>query len=656
MPANNDRIIVLKKIYTGNLLFVSILGPASLFSQTKDSSAVKLEEIPIISTQNKQFTAGKKIQRIDSLTKSNFDNANLGDVLSVNSPVFVRNYGPGNISTSSFRGGNASQTAVLWNGFNIQNNMLGQNDLSQVPNFIFDDINIEYGGSASVWGSGAMGGSIQLNNKPKFNKGVTTSLGLGVGSYHSRKLNTYIHYSAKKFSSTTKAYLNFSDNNFEYLDTVVKRQTHSNYDIRGFLQEFSFLIAKQQKLTVRGWYNASHRNYPPALGNKKSSSSQTDENIKLTADWIYEGRKITPAFRFAYFDDVLNYTDSSLNLFSNSRIKTIIAEADANYLINSNHKLYFGSNYTTYTGISNNYSIPADTSGKKSFNKQALLLGYHFNYFGQKLQFDLSVRQEFSSAFQIPLTGNTGISFQVLKQLKLKANAAKVYRLPTLNDLYWNPGGNRDLKPEDGYTYEGSFELKIPFRNFLLETEMTYFNKNISNWIQWIPAPGGNSTPVNLLKVYSRGTETSSGISYLHKKLKCKLGFNSAYVLSTSQQSILVNDAALNKQLIYTPRYNYGGSFNFTWERMSLSYYHNYIGYRFTASDNSSWLKPYQLANLKIAYSYNFDNWRAIMAFHINNLYNASYMIIAQRPMPLRTYEVSITINYNKPNKEKPGK
>ena len=72
---------------------------------------------------------------------------------------------------------------------------------------------------------------------------------------------------------------------------------------------------------------------------------------------------------------------------------------------------------------------------------------------------------------------------QLFKPLKLKVNAAKVYRLPTLNDLYWSPGGNPNLKPEEGFTYEGSFELKIPYHHFLLETEMTYFNKNITNWI-----------------------------------------------------------------------------------------------------------------------------------------------------------------------------
>jgi iron complex outermembrane receptor protein len=628
------------------ILFCSGTGIA--FSQTKDSSAISLKEVEITGVQNKQFIAGKKVQQFDSLTKQNFSNSNLAELLSVNSPVFVKNYGPASLSTSSFRGGNASQTAILWNGFNIQNNMLGQNDVSQIPNFIFDDIGIEYGGSAAVWGSGAMGGSIHLNNKPRFNKGVTTSINLGVGSYETKKLNSLIHYSSQKFSFTTKVYLNRSKNDFDYKDTTIKQQSHADYLIKGFLQEISYLFLKNQKLTVRAWYNSSFRDLPATLGTKKSSASQTDENLKLNGDWTYQGKKLIPSIRFAYFDDNLNYTDSASKLFSKSKIKTLITEGDANYLINEHHKIYFGLNYTNYAGTTLNYLKPDQT-----FTKEAILLGYHTNYFENKLNLDFNLRQEFSKGLSIPITGSAGASYQLFKQLKLKANAAKVYRLPTLNDLYWNPGGNPSLKPEEGYTYEGSFELKIPFRGFLLESEMTYFNKTISNWIQWIPGPGGNPTPINLMKVYSRGTETSSRISFGFDKFKSQIGFNSAYVLSTSLQSNLENDASVNKQLIYTPRYNYGGNFSLTYDKFNVSYYHNYVGYRFTSSDNSSWLKPYQYANLKFSYQYGFEKLKIITAFHLNNIYNSSYMVIAQRPMPLRNYEVSLTLTYNKPNKTK---
>lgn len=621
-----------------------VCNPFNLFAQTNDTNSVSLKEIEISGVANKTYNDSKKIQSIDSLNKQNFAAQSVADLLAVNTSLFVKNYGPAALSSVSLRGGNASQSPVLWNGFNIQNPMLGQNDFSQLPSFIFDEAAIEYGGSSALWGSGAMGGSIHLNNKTRFNKGFITTFNIGIGSFDTRKLNTRIHYSTSKFSTNTKVYFTHSQNNFEYKDTVIKKQLHADYSIKGLMQEVSFLFFKNQKINARAWYNQSFRNLPPLAGKSISKSSQTDENLKLSADWIYQSNKWTPSVRFAYFDDELNYTDSLLSLFSESRVKTLIGEADAKFKINNHHSFFLGYNYTGNKALTSNY-----LSNVKEFNKQAILAAYYLSILNNHLKYDLQLRQEFSDAFQIPFTGSTGFSYQLIKQLKLKISGAKVYRLPTLNDLYWVNGGNPDLKPEEGYTYEGGFEFKSVLNDFTLQSEMTYFNKNIYNWISWVPGPGAYPQAVNLMHVYSRGTETSSFISYSKNIFFCKIGFNSAYTLSTSQKSELANDDAVNKQLIYTPRYNYGGNFQCMIKNFALTYYHNYIGYRFTASDNSSWLEPYNVANIKVSNTFYINHLGVTAAFGINNVFNQNYFIVNQRPMPLRNYEVSITLNYHKP-------
>jgi len=613
-------------------------------AQTKDTTTISLHEVEISSVKPKQLNTTKKQQLFDSLTRQNFVQNSIADLISVNSSVFIRNYGPAALSSASLRGGNSSQSPVLWNGFNIQNPMLGQNDFSQLPVFIFDRAGVEYGGSAATWGSGAMGGSIHLNNLPTFNKGFSSSIQMGLGSFDTRKLNTLIHYSTAKISSNTKVYYNNSANDFDFVDTIKKKMVHTDYTVKGFLQELGFLTANNQKINIRAWYNQSRRNLPPVLGKTISKTSQFDENVKLTADWTYQGKKILPSFRIAYFDDILNYTDSLALIFSENKTKTLIGEADACYSINENQKIYVGYNFTSYKAISVNYLRP-----EQQLNKQAFLLGYNISLLKHQLTYELHLRQELSDAFQIPFTGNTGLYYQLLKQVKLKLNAAKVFRLPTMNDLYWSNGGNPDLKPEDGYTYEGGTEIKVNINNWMLESELTYFNKHIYNWISWVPGAGGYPTPINLSEVYSRGTETSSSLLYTNKQLKCKLGFNSAYVLSNVTKSKLANDESVNKQLIYTPRYNYGGSFTFSYYNLMLAYYHNYIGYRFTSSDNSGWLMPYNVANLKIAYKFHLAHLGIISSFNVNNLFNSQYTVVAQRPMPLRNYEISLTLTYHKP-------
>ena len=153
------------------------------FNDYYSQDTISLKTIDVITLKENISQIGKKIEPIDSIIKQQFKFNSVADLLNLNSSIFIKNYGPGGLSSSAFRGGNASQTAILWNGLNIQNAMLGQCDLTLMPNLLFENIQIEYGGSSSLWGSGAVGGSIHLNNNLEFNKGLQINTNIGSGSF-----------------------------------------------------------------------------------------------------------------------------------------------------------------------------------------------------------------------------------------------------------------------------------------------------------------------------------------------------------------------------------------------------------------------------------------------------------------------------------------
>src|SRR5690242_16953941 len=82
---------------------------------------------------------------------------NLSDKLSTAVPLYLKSYGNNQLSTISIRGTTASQTAVLWNGININSPTLGQSDLALLPLYLFDELSIRYGGSSALYGSDAIG-------------------------------------------------------------------------------------------------------------------------------------------------------------------------------------------------------------------------------------------------------------------------------------------------------------------------------------------------------------------------------------------------------------------------------------------------------------------------------------------------------------------
>ena len=628
-----------------------------LYSQVTDTSLHQLTEVVILQTKQELLQSTKKTIKIDSFTLAKYNTTSLADLISNQSTIHVKAYGNGNIATTSMRGGNANHTAIIWNGLNIQNAMLGQTDLSTIPTLFFNDVSLEYGGGSALWGSGAIGGSIHLQNKTEFNQGFKTKLQMSIGSFDTKKIANGILLSYKKVVSNTKIYYNGSQNNYIYKDTTDKETPdkqlkHADYISKGVMQELAFLVSKNQKINIRAWYNTMYRNLPNVLSTI-SKKNQEDENLKLNADWNYSKQNLNSTIRIGYFNDNLNYVDSSANsLISKSKLKTWIAESD-NIISYRNHQFNFGINFTNYQTHLFSSENATELNAYNNLTKVAFFTAYKLSLLKSKLNYAIAIRKEFSDQTKIPFTGNTGIHYQLTKHIAAKINANKSFRQPTINDLYWPQYGNPNLKPEESSELDGGIEFNYHKNNFQVLMEGTYFNRHTKNWIIWLPSGNSNWSPKNIAEVYSRGTETKTELSYNKKDILIKLMLNTAYVLSTNQKATSENDNSIGRQLIFTPRYSGQASLLIRYQHLNLLFNNNYIGYRFITSDNTNWVNPYYLANFKCSYNYEFNTINMELFASINNLFNKNYVVVPNNPMPLRNYEVGLCMNYHKKKKEK---
>ncbi|MBQ0740765.1 Plug domain-containing protein, partial [Aquimarina celericrescens] len=87
------------------------------------------------------------------------------------------------VSSPSFRGTTAQQTAVVWNGFNINSQFNGQTDFNTLLVDGFDELSVRPGGGSVIYGTGAIGGSIHLKNELKFNGETNVNLSARAGSF-----------------------------------------------------------------------------------------------------------------------------------------------------------------------------------------------------------------------------------------------------------------------------------------------------------------------------------------------------------------------------------------------------------------------------------------------------------------------------------------
>ena len=611
----------------------------------KAQDTTKLNEIEVVSIKQTQNL--NKTIIIDSSAYFNNQHKTIGEILANYSTIFIKNYGNGAIGTTSFRGGNANQTAILWEGINIKNTMLGQTDLSLIPSVLFNNISINYGGSSGLWGSDAVGGSVQLSSKNTLSKnGYILNSSLSTNSIKGLNATTGFETKNNKWYSNTKIYLTQTKNKYNYIDTMVSKNpitvSHAAYSNIGILQNLKFTINRFQKVGINIWLNQNDRqipNYNPLFTSKQY---QFDRNLKSLLQHNFQKNKFLSNTKLAFIRDVLNYTDSSSQIFSNSLVNNLILDNETKYIISEKLSLQSGYNISNSKANTKNYINNAQ------LNKLGIYGMLTYNMF-RKITLAIVSRYEASNYTKIPITGNLNLNIQPITNFNLKLNAAKVFRQPTLNEMFWYPGGNPNLLPENGYSYDGEISYQLNNTNFNFYSSLAAYYKTINNWILWLPGENGNPTPKNIQQVISKGTETTFKLSYKLNNIKIGLQLLTHYCLSTIQQQKQEFNNSINKQLIYTPRYT--GNLNgfIIIKNLSLYITNQYVGYRFTSSDNSTWLNPYYVSSIKLNYLLNNKINTLINLFICaQNAFNYNYQIVENRPMPLRYFEIGINLNFNK--------
>src|SRR5690348_5608511 len=108
------------------------------------------------------------------------------------------------LSTLSFRGTSGSQTALLWNGFNINLPTVGLTDFALIPLNGISSVYIQHGSSSSNFGSGCIGGAIIINTEPIFSKRFNVRIQQDVASFNQRYSSAGLTYGSNKIEINTQ--------------------------------------------------------------------------------------------------------------------------------------------------------------------------------------------------------------------------------------------------------------------------------------------------------------------------------------------------------------------------------------------------------------------------------------------------------------------
>ena len=552
----------------------------------------------------------------------------LSQALEGNGPWLVRHYGPGSSATLSIQGGAAGHTAVLWNGMPLNSPMLGLSDLSTIPAEAVQSIQLQSGSSGALWGSGAINGSLHLNNAPEFGSRWQVKASLQAGSWRHFQQFVQLQKGGSKFFTRSAFWHRQATNDFRYQHPYlagrpVLRQTHAAYSTEGWFHQSYLNLGRRHQLAALAWINQSDRLLPPTLTEQQSRSAQQDQNVRLMASWRWAPKWGIIQTRIASLDESIDFQDSTTSIFTINRAHTWLAESEIQKSW-SLGKFQSGLQASRLKGSSQNYVPDAAVQ-----DRMAWFGNWNGRAAAGKLEYQISFRKEWVQLMKTQPVVLTGVSWKPHEKTQLSLQAGNSFRLPTLNDLFWQPGGNSDLLPEQSWGTSTQWQqILLQNERMKVNTELSAFLRKVKNWILWQPGSQFWS-PENVATVHNFG---GSGAIDIHRQWGKNL-FTYRIQANWTQAK---NE--LKHQLPYVPVFNGYQQICFENSRWQLRLRHRFSGKMFTTSDESRHLPGYQLGDFLAAWQ--LPQKTGTLYAQLDNIWNSHYMITANRPMPLRQWQI----------------
>jgi len=544
--------------------------------------------------------------------------------------IILKDYGPANISTISMRGGNASQVQVSWNGVELNNPMLGLTDLSIINPNLLNEISV----SSSIRGFSGISG--ELNLESNSSEHITPKLGLELGmkikSFNSNDFHLKTSFSKKQYGLSLSAIAAQALNNYKFPSESENKQ-FGNSEVRrnGFMLSQFFQTKKLGKFEWHVWGQSSFNEIPPTVVQSSSSAFQFDRFLRSQLHHRIELGKnhLTTVFSHAYNEN--DFTDS-LNLeFAENRFTRLHAHSELEReSSNWTQKLKilveklnaFSKNYEADRSreiVSGQYSLA------KKFNRNKIQVNGKASLIDQKL----------FSAYQLFADIYLG------RDLFIFSGVSQTFRAPTLNDLYWRPGGNINLLPEQAQAAELGLKKLIYKNNSQATFELTAYSRHTKNWMLWVFNPELNYwSAANINEVSSRGIEAQMKLKKrISSSSNLQLNFGGQYVKSVFKESLSLPDIEEGSQLYYVPRLSANTELGWQYKLFKIEHSANY---RSSQEGVLYTISQFTVQDFSLSRTMKTKSAQIAVGLTAKNIFNTRYEMVEYRPLPGRHFEIEI--------------
>lgn len=602
-----------------------------------------LAEVEVQGIRPEKFMTGQKIQVLDSATLAKYGDRSLGEFLSLQSPIVLKNYGGGQLASVAFRGTAASHTALLWNGININFPSLGQTDFSTVPLSGFDEMSIQYGSASSTVGTDAVGGSVLLRSQADFS-GNAHKLRVGIRAETSENYNFNAAYrfhkslaSGYRISGKTTPYYSLVQHKFGTKPIQRGQQVLNVEPIRtaqaGITQDLYLLSPKHSLWSLNIWLNDHTLSIQPNRPELRENTAATALRTSLALQ--HKGTLV----RFAYIYDETQYGKGPTPMPSTSAVHRLVLRGEQD--------LQFGKNLFKLGAEIMHLNGLLDGIIRKDEQRGDIYALARRNW-SPRFSSSLNLRQAFVTGYNPPLAPALGSEWTLWKtdkyHLTWLASVARSYRVPTLNERYWKDLGNPDIRPESGWNKETGVQWQQRINaQSQFAFSATYFHNRIKDWTYWNPAK--NYRVENLQEVVAKGWELDAKITGTIAKVQNEVRLYYAWTHASQQKEYGPYTADIvGKQLIYIPRHTAGAYVLLRLSSWAVDLQPQYQSRRYITFDHSGRsFDPFFIVNSRLAYTKPLKKAFVQCALTVQNLTDTLYPNVKQNAMPMRSFALQLT-------------
>lgn len=544
------------------------------------------------------------VQTIDEETNAEDQNKSVGELLLQEGLTVSTHGGGASFANIQLGGASAAQTLVMFDGIPLSGGTTGIVDLSNIPVSGVEKIEVVYGPLSALYGANALGGVVNII--PNLTGDAEQRFYLSGGTFGSARGS--LQLTRERWGLAIGA---------ARTDGHRPHSATERYDLAA---QLNLVQHENDFLKLYGGYRVKNAQLP---GSElwPSKDHQEDRNLflNLAGKKEFSNNSLEAKLSYQSWD---NYHES---IFNKDRHFSTRWGSDLTFRHDRDAHRFLA-------GLAFNYDTSDSTASGKHWQHGIGLYLQDLWDLNDQLLLHAGLRWDQIAEYKPVFSPRVGLTWFPAERLNFGLSYGTAFRVPTVNDLYWEGSGNPDLKPEYGQKWEVSahwqerqITVKANAYQSLLRDGIIWADPDGDD--QWLPENVDRLRiyGFNLIATYDWGLiDTSLGYAFLDRR-----GWDSLR-------------AGYTRDLNYFGQHQFNLKGQADFGKLNINTGCQVVANRIGTA-NGEKMPDYLLLSAGLRYQLTTNY---VLSFDVENLTDTKYQIQEGYPMPGRNFKLTLNGRY----------